>query len=342
MLIYMADTGLLAPGAGHPWLSGVRKATQPTGIRGRPDPIPPYTAHGTFVAGVARCMAPSADIIVTNAFSIAGSQLEADLVPSSKRRSAWAWTSSISPWPASRGTTFRLSLPGRLRRLRQYGGIVCSPPPVTAASGGPPGRPHSPRCCPSGARRRLARPGLVQQLRRVGGRVRARARPHQRVHDRTYACHISPYAESTRSGTSTAWPSGVAHPSRRHRDRADRLPDVAYGRKRAGGRRAARRGTAPGDPGGRGSPAAPLPRRTSTACRDEPRCGHEPGPLATGHRLLLPGTQVVRSGGCRGPESSAAQGDAVISGETVRLDGPQPPPGAPGLCRKSRESAEEI
>jgi hypothetical protein len=42
--------------------------------------INPYTGHGTFVAGVARCMAPHADVIVSNVFSTAGSALESDFV----------------------------------------------------------------------------------------------------------------------------------------------------------------------------------------------------------------------------------------------------------------------
>ena len=83
VLIYMADTGLLPePEHGHPWLAGVQPGNASDLDSGNgQDPIPPYTAHGTFVAGVTRCMAPAADIIVTNAFAIAGSTLEADLVP---------------------------------------------------------------------------------------------------------------------------------------------------------------------------------------------------------------------------------------------------------------------
>jgi subtilisin family serine protease len=87
VLIYLADTGLLRDAGTHSWLDGVQMGNpiedvdpkQP--LQGDPPDIPPYTSHGTFVAGVMRCMAPAADIIVTNAFSIAGSQLEADLVP---------------------------------------------------------------------------------------------------------------------------------------------------------------------------------------------------------------------------------------------------------------------
>jgi subtilisin family serine protease len=83
--IYLADTGLLADAAaGHPWLDGVRPDNPVTDV----DPFDPaqpvtskYTGHGTFVAGVARCLAPAAEIVVTNAFSIAGSQLESAVVP---------------------------------------------------------------------------------------------------------------------------------------------------------------------------------------------------------------------------------------------------------------------
>ena len=39
-------------------------------------------------------MAPAAEVIVTNAFAIAGSTLESDLVRGWSPRSAWAWTSS--------------------------------------------------------------------------------------------------------------------------------------------------------------------------------------------------------------------------------------------------------
>jgi subtilisin family serine protease len=83
--IYLADTGLLADAdAGHPWLAGVRPDNPVTDVDTFDPALPvtsQYTGHGTFVAGVARCLAPGAEIIVTNAFSIAGSQLESALVP---------------------------------------------------------------------------------------------------------------------------------------------------------------------------------------------------------------------------------------------------------------------
>jgi hypothetical protein len=87
VLVYMADTGLLRDTATHSWLEGVRMANPVEDVdpleplEGEPPQIPPYTGHGTFVAGVLRCIAPATEIIVENAFAIAGSELEADLVP---------------------------------------------------------------------------------------------------------------------------------------------------------------------------------------------------------------------------------------------------------------------
>jgi subtilisin family serine protease len=87
VLIYLADTGLLRDAGTRSWLDGVQMGNpledvdSPEPLQGDPPEIPAYTGHGTFVAGVLRCLAPAADITVTNAFSIAGSQLEADLVP---------------------------------------------------------------------------------------------------------------------------------------------------------------------------------------------------------------------------------------------------------------------
>jgi hypothetical protein len=95
VLVYIGDTGLLEDHATeHPWLAeGVRRGRDPNGNlqpwepEQLPDPppggplrIPPYTGHGTFVAGVVRCMAPEAEVIVANIFRIAGSALEHHLV----------------------------------------------------------------------------------------------------------------------------------------------------------------------------------------------------------------------------------------------------------------------
>ncbi|HEY3734532.1 MAG TPA: S8/S53 family peptidase [Streptosporangiaceae bacterium] len=76
--IYVPDTGLLKDAADHhPWLAGVT---------GQTDKLMPeadglviigeYTGHGTFVAGVARCMAPGAAVHVTDDFTMAGALSE--------------------------------------------------------------------------------------------------------------------------------------------------------------------------------------------------------------------------------------------------------------------------
>src|SRR5580704_3444846 len=82
ILVYVPDTGLLADAAAHPWLAG---------SSGELDPLPPpdsagqvliplYTGHGTFVAGVLRCMAPLCQVRVTRDFRVAGGISESKLV----------------------------------------------------------------------------------------------------------------------------------------------------------------------------------------------------------------------------------------------------------------------
>jgi Subtilase family len=132
VLIYMADTGLLRDASAHSWLAGVQMgdaaedADPLSPLQGNPPVIPAYTGHGTFVAGVTRCMAPSAEIIVSNAFSVAGSVLEADLVP----RLEAALSLGVDIFHLTVACLSRQDLPlisflGWLHRLRQYGGVVC-------------------------------------------------------------------------------------------------------------------------------------------------------------------------------------------------------------------------
>jgi hypothetical protein len=65
--IGVSDTGLLDDAATHSWLQGVTGEPDPLGAA---DPattlptIPPYAGHGTFIAGVARCVAPDAQVRV--------------------------------------------------------------------------------------------------------------------------------------------------------------------------------------------------------------------------------------------------------------------------------------
>ena len=79
--VCVVDTGLI-PNASedHPWLSGVRGAEEnPYGADGT---IVPYGGHGTFVAGVLRCIAPKATVYVERAFDIAGADYETRLASS--------------------------------------------------------------------------------------------------------------------------------------------------------------------------------------------------------------------------------------------------------------------
>ena len=74
----VCDTGLLEDAAQHPWLADVTGETDPLEPRllGGPLSIPQYAGHGTFVAGVARCMAPGATVYVNNHFDKSGGELE--------------------------------------------------------------------------------------------------------------------------------------------------------------------------------------------------------------------------------------------------------------------------
>ena len=148
--IYIADTGLLhyphddldppMPDPAHPherqvvtnkgvpnaWLAGVKgtldRRQDMTGLQD----IRPYEGHGTFVAGVARCAAPKADIYVDDVFKIAGSTLETHLA----RRLNSALAHGYDLYHLSVAAPTRKDLPlisfeGWLRRLRQYKGAAC-------------------------------------------------------------------------------------------------------------------------------------------------------------------------------------------------------------------------
>ncbi|WP_336206593.1 S8 family peptidase [Nonomuraea sp. LPB2021202275-12-8] len=78
--IGVSDTGWLGlDPLVHPWLSDVggdlETLDPPSPISGLPR-IPPFAGHGTFVAGVAKCMAPSASVAIVDHFSASGAELE--------------------------------------------------------------------------------------------------------------------------------------------------------------------------------------------------------------------------------------------------------------------------
>jgi hypothetical protein len=138
VLIYVADTGLLEDAdADHPWLAGVTRATNADGTVQDWDPaavtdpdgvtrIPAYSGHGTFVAGVIRCMAPEADVIVSNGFKVAGSQLEADLVCELERALGLGVDIfHLSITASTRDDLSSLGWDGFLRQLHEHQGVAC-------------------------------------------------------------------------------------------------------------------------------------------------------------------------------------------------------------------------
>jgi subtilisin family serine protease len=76
--VVVVDTGLDHDAAAtHAWMRGVEgepdAAIQPPNLL-------PYAGHGTFIAGIVRCMAPQAEVIVKAAFTDAGAIYESGLV----------------------------------------------------------------------------------------------------------------------------------------------------------------------------------------------------------------------------------------------------------------------
>ena len=219
-LIYLADTGLLAGAdASHPWLAGLRAGDVdplPPRLPGGAQPIPPYAGHGTFVAGVTRCLAPAADIIVTNAFSIAGSHLESELVT----RLEDALSLGVDIFHLSISARSRHDLPliafaEWLKRLRQYKGTVCIAPAGNDGSR----RPGWPAAFPDV----IAVGALAGDCRsrasftNFGGWVDVYAPGRDLVNayaTGTYTCHVTPYIGQARefygmakwSGTSFSTP----------------------------------------------------------------------------------------------------------------------------------------
>ena len=145
--VYVPDTGLLEDAAVHPWLAGVT---------GQPDELPPpdasgvvmigeYTGHGTFVAGVARCMAPASTVFVTSDFTTAGVLSEFEIVLRLNR----ALGLGVDIISLSAGGTTRHNLPplgfeGFWSRYRSYKGVLL----VAAAGNNSTRRPFWPAAFP--------------------------------------------------------------------------------------------------------------------------------------------------------------------------------------------------
>jgi hypothetical protein len=122
--IYQADTGLVTGAAQtFPWLAGVHGEPDPRESNGT---ILPYGGHGTFVAGVLRCMAPQAQVHVANVFDTAGSATESEVAM--RLKAAFGFGFEILHITAScltRKNIPPLALEGFLELLRPYKGVLC-------------------------------------------------------------------------------------------------------------------------------------------------------------------------------------------------------------------------
>lgn len=142
--IYIADTGLLPEARTpswlktHPWLVGVHGETDPMAPSLPTDPandIEPYAAHGTFVAGVARCMAPGAEIKVDNVFRIAGSALERHFVRKLERALHQGYDIfHITATAPTRNDRPMEAFATWLKHARAYKGVVCVAPAGNSGS----------------------------------------------------------------------------------------------------------------------------------------------------------------------------------------------------------------
>jgi subtilisin family serine protease len=209
--IYIADTGLLDNAAtDFPWLQDVDGDPDPRSGPG--NAIQPYDGHGTFVAGVIRCMAPKAEIYVANVFDTAGSAVESDV--GTKLNAALAQGAEIihltiaSP---SRNNVPMMAIQAWLEQLAAYQGVVC-----VAAAGNNGNRLP---CWPAAFDQVISVGALATDwcsrayFSNFGGWVDVYA-PGQNLVNAfatgTYICQIPPYANETRTFSGMAQWSGTS------------------------------------------------------------------------------------------------------------------------------------
>ena len=209
--IYVADTGIVRDTvASCPWLENVAGDDDPSVAAD--GTIQPYGGHGTFVAGVIRCMAPGADIVVRSVFDTAGSALESDFVP--KLYDGFAYGADIFHVTVSsqtRNNAPLMAFETWMEDLRRYKGVAC----VVPAGNSDSPVPHWP----------AAFPGLIS-VGALGSDWRSRAyfsnyggwvdvyAPGQNLVNAfatgTFTCQVAPFAGETRTFAGMAQWSGTS------------------------------------------------------------------------------------------------------------------------------------
>jgi Subtilase family len=221
--VYIADTGLLADADSHSWLHGVQRAVKPDGAPQPFDPlgppaesglpsIPAYAGHGTFVAGVLRCLAREADVIVSDVFNRAGSALESEAVPDLVN----ALGLGVDIFHLSMAAPSRKNLPlisfeAWLKLLSQYKGVSC----VVAAGNSGSRRPS----WPAAFSEMVAVGALAADWRdradfsNYGGWVDVYAPGRNLINafaTGAYTCYVAPYAGTPRTFYGMAQWSGTS------------------------------------------------------------------------------------------------------------------------------------
>jgi subtilisin family serine protease len=128
--VAVVDTGFLQERYDKPWLAGViADAADIEDPDSWPSPdgfIDPYAGHGTFIAGVIRCIAPGAEVSVEQVVDQAGVVTEADLI----RQLDDALAKSPDVISFSAGCYTRRNVPPKgfvefyANRLRHHKGVV--------------------------------------------------------------------------------------------------------------------------------------------------------------------------------------------------------------------------